>query len=317
MSNNFNPFRKTANAFPLAIALRNMAFDPLFYDVAELTPQECWQIAEDCASGRCEEGGILLMHPQQGHEYYSTSNALCMDWPELDAVAVAGVGSSPLGTAALARQVANIIDKPVAGVIASYGLCDVVAEGLGGWFDFGMRNRVLSALDYWRSCSGMVTPAEVEGNRKIWNVLSTVGSVDEEDVNTVVNIMLRQNDKLQLLVGHSKGAMVLQRACDYFLDEEQRLLPVDQHNKLGPKLRVATFGCGVSLPERFSDATQFVGSWDVLGGLNTPWTLSAADPQLNWVPARLHDLVKANPLHMPIEDKLPRGHQAVSPALYP
>lgn len=305
MSNNFNLFRKEADAFPVAIALRNMLFDPIFYDVTELGAAEFRQITDDCARGRCEEGGMLLMQPGEGCEYHSTSKALCEAHPDLDAIAVAGVGSSPLGTAALARQVANTIGRPVAGVISSYGLCDVVAEGLGGWFDFGMRNRVLSAMDYWRRFSGLTSADKVEQARKAWEVLSTVGSVDEEDVNTVVNLMLRQNGKLRLMVGHSKGAMVLQRACDYFIEEEPRQLSPEQRNLLGPQLRVATFGCGVTLPERFSNATQFVGTWDVLGLLNTPWTLGAANRQLNWVPDRLHDLVKANPFHMPIEEKLP------------
>ena len=305
MFNNFDFFRKEADAFPVAIALRNMLFDPMFYDVAELSAAEFAQITDDCASGRCEEGGMLLMQPGEGCEYHSTSKALCEAHPDLDAIAVAGVGSSPLGTAALARQVANTIGRPVAGVISSYGLCDVVAEGLGGWFDFGMRNRVLSAMDYWRRFSGLTPAGEVAQARKAWEVMSTVGSVDEEDVNTVVNLMLRQNGKLRLMVGHSKGAMVLQRACDYFIEEEPRQLPPGQRKMLGPQLRVATFGCGVTLPERFSNATQFVGTWDVLGLLNTPWSLGASNPQLNWVPDRLHDLVKVNPFHMPIEEKLP------------
>jgi len=43
-----------------------------------------------------------------------------------------GVGSSPLGTAALARAVADALDTDVAGIITGYGLSDVMAEALCG-----------------------------------------------------------------------------------------------------------------------------------------------------------------------------------------
>jgi hypothetical protein len=303
---NLNPARTESGKVPAAIALRNMAFDPLFYDVNTLSAKERWGIVAACAKGEYHEGGMLLMQPGESFEYYSTSQELCEKNAALDAVAVPGVGSSPLGTAAFARQIANTIKRPVVGVIAGYGVCDVVAEGMGGWFDFGMRNRALSALDFWQQCMGIRSAEQAVESRKALDVLSTEGSPEEEDVNTVLNIMLRKNDKLCLLVGHSKGALVLQRACDLFLEEEERKLSRDKWNKLGPKVLLATFGCGVSLPKRFSNASQFVGTWDLLGFMNTPMTLCASDKQFEWVSHKFHDLVKDNPFHMPIEEILPQ-----------
>lgn len=306
MLNNFNPARTESGNVPAAIALRNMAFDPLFYDVNTLSTEERSEIVAACARGAYDEGGMLLMQPGEGCKYYSTSRELCEQNISLDAVAVPGVGSSPLGTAAFARQVANAVKRPVVGIIAGYGVCDVVAEGMGGWFDFGMRNRALSALSFWQQCMGIRSAEQAVESRKALDVLSTKGGPEEEDVNTVLNIMLRKNDKLRLLVGHSKGALVLQRACDLFLEEEEQKLSKDKWKKLGPKVLLATFGCGVSLPKRFPNAKQFVGTWDLLGFMNTPMTLCASDKQFEWVWHKFHDLVKANPFHMPIEEKLPR-----------
>ena len=47
---------------------------------------------------------------------------------------VAGVGSSDLGAAALARTLANHLDAPVGAIVAGYGLSDLLSEALGGWF---------------------------------------------------------------------------------------------------------------------------------------------------------------------------------------
>jgi hypothetical protein len=55
-------------------------------------------------------------------------------------VVVAGVGSSAVGTAALARGVADYLGTPVAGIVSGLGLADVVSEALGGWVVFGARN---------------------------------------------------------------------------------------------------------------------------------------------------------------------------------
>ncbi|MFC5462080.1 hypothetical protein [Massilia niabensis] len=42
-------------------------------------------------------------------------------------LAVAGVGSSALGTAAFARNVADAFGEPVAGLVSGYGMADLLA----------------------------------------------------------------------------------------------------------------------------------------------------------------------------------------------
>lgn len=54
--------------------------------------------------------------------------------PSANALAIAGVGSSALGAAAFARNVADGLGEPVAAVVSGYGLADVLTEALGGFF---------------------------------------------------------------------------------------------------------------------------------------------------------------------------------------
>ena len=67
--------------------------------------------------------------------------------PTIRAIAVAGVGSSALGTAALARSIADALDTDVAGIVTGYGLSDVMTEALGGWFVFGAADRIRFAME--------------------------------------------------------------------------------------------------------------------------------------------------------------------------
>ncbi len=284
------------------MALRNSPFDPVFYGVPSLSREERGEIWRAAASGEYHEGGMLMVWPaadRQPIEYFSLSSALCETYPKLDAVAVPGVGSSPLGSAALARQVADVIGRPVAGIIAGQGLADLCSEALGGWFYFGTRNRVLSALRYWRAALGTNADERAMALKKKWNLMSPTGAEDEPDVNTVLNIMLRQGDKLRLLVGHSKGAMVVQNACLYFEREQP-----PGSNDLG-YVHIVTFGCGIALPAgtRFTRVSQYVGSIDILGWVNTPYTMHD-DPRLEWVLLRGHNLASWNPIHMPLDEKL-------------
>ena len=51
---------------------------------------------------------------------------------EIRTLVVAGVGSSALGAAAFARNVADACGTPVAAVVSGYGLADLLTEALGG-----------------------------------------------------------------------------------------------------------------------------------------------------------------------------------------
>ena len=298
---NFNPFRTRPGKLPLSYLLRNMVFDTVFYDVGGLSAQEHADLI-----GRVvdfDEGGMLVVWPQQAErkiEYFALSADLVAAHPDLDAVAIAGVGSSPLGTAALARQVADAHGAKVVGVISGYGAADVISEALGGWIDFGRRNHTRAAIEQVRAL-GVAggNGASADALKAEYRIPSDYLLVDEPESNTLVNLMLRHGDKLRLLVGHSKGALNIQNAAHGFeLDPRAAEVSIDQ-------LRVVTFGCGITLPARFRHLDQFVGTYDVLGRLNTPVPVTD-DADFHWVEGTAHNLNEQNPFHTPVDDLLAR-----------
>lgn len=295
-----NPFSTDTGRMPPWVAARNMLIDPVFYDVLALDAGDRAEVLRASAAGEYHEGGMLLVWPAADRrtiEYFDLSRTLCETYPDLDSVAVPGVGSSPLGAAAFARQVADAVGRPTVGIIAGNGVADVLSEALGGWFDFGLRNRVQSALRQWE---GALTP-EIEDRGEAlkhdWGLLSASGAEDEPDVNTLLNIMLRQGSKLALLAAHSKGAMVVQRACNQLEREQAGDGPSRAH------LHVVTFGCGVTLPPSFTNVSQYVGTFDALGRLNTPLSLARGEA-IEWLEHKGHNLVRLNPFHVPVEDVL-------------
>ncbi|MDB5791220.1 MAG: hypothetical protein JWQ80_1244 [Massilia sp.] len=112
---------------------RNAVLDALFYDVKVISPRETGTLAPWLA----HEGALLIVPP-------TGAGTLCV-CPDIDAfaagggagtrilaVAVAGVGSSALGTAAFARNVADAFGEPVAALVSGYGLADMLSEAAGG-----------------------------------------------------------------------------------------------------------------------------------------------------------------------------------------
>jgi hypothetical protein len=56
----------------------------------------------------------------------------------VDIATITGVGSSALGSAALAWDISVALQKPVLAIVAGYGVADVFLQALGGWFAFGL-----------------------------------------------------------------------------------------------------------------------------------------------------------------------------------
>lgn len=298
---NFNPFRAKPGKLPLSYLARNMVFDTVFYDVGGLTWAEHADLVQRMVD--FDEGGMLVVSPggaERRIEYFALSHDLVAAHPDLDAVAIAGVGSSPLGTAALARQVADRHGAKVVGVISGYGAADVVSEALGGWLDFGTRNRVRAVLEEVRSLgAGDRRALSTADAKEEYKVLSDYLLVDEPESNTLVNLLLRQGTALRLLVGHSKGALNIQNAAHGFeIDPRSPDTSIE-------RLRVATFGCGITLPARFTHLDQFVGTYDGLGRLNTPARVTRHD-DFHWIEGRAHNLNERNPFHTPVDDLLAR-----------
>src|ERR1700730_8475283 len=154
--------------------------------------------------------------------------------------------------------------KPVLAIVPGYGVADLVLQGLGGWFAFGLHDFLssktliqtgLATAAPETACIGRElaasTPKEptARGGAPIFRYGS--GSSD------VLHALLEHRvTPFRLLVGHSKGALQINNAI--------QSLPA----KRTQGLRVVTLGCPIGENVRGVDYHQYLGLFDALGQLN-------------------------------------------------
>ena len=146
--------------------LFNTALDFVFYDVSTLRAALAEKDAPMQARGEKPpsriidfdalsdpEGSLLLIDATTApyvHKYQSVEKFLQSPYQEtreVDIATITGVGSSALGSAALAWDISVALEKPVLAIVPGYGVADLVLQGLGGWFAFGLHD-FLAARHY-------------------------------------------------------------------------------------------------------------------------------------------------------------------------
>jgi len=275
----------------------NSLLDTVFYDVGALSSQERLALSTYLRP----EGSILVVYPADAAQEirWLTPEAFVREQQErtsdaVTTVVVAGVGSSAVGTAALARDVADHLGTPVAGIVSGLGLADVVSEALGGWFVFGARNalrevvaRFLDALalkdhvrdpETHRELKADVAPPETPNERFLY------GSPDS---TTLLYLLDKLGDRLRLVVGHSKGNYSIENALEGWAGSPNA------------KLQIVTLGAVIWFPPQFADLQQFIGEIDYFGMLN-----SRIFVQRIGVPGAGHSLNTALPRHVSVRDAL-------------
>lgn len=287
----------------------NSSLDTVFYDVGALTSDER---AGLLAYAR-PEGSILIVHPAAAGEdirllrpvdFVREQRSGTAD--PVTTVVIAGVGSSAVGTAALARDVADYLGTPVAGIVSGFGLADVVSEALGGWFVFGARNalreivaRFLDAFsledhvrdpDTHADLKAHVAPEDTPNERFLY------GSPDS---TTLLYLLSRLGGRLRLLLGHSKGNYSIENALEGWPGHP------DAH------LDIVTLGAVIWFPPEFANLQQFIGEIDYFGMLN-----SRIFVQRIGVPGAWHSLNTAMPGHLSVRSALDvvHGRGALQPA---
>jgi hypothetical protein len=139
--------------------LFNTALDFIFYDVPTLRAalaekDEPMQARGEKPPTRIidfdalsdPEGSLLLIDATSApyvHKYKSVEKFLASPYQEtrdVDVATITGVGSSALGSAALAWDISVALEKPVLAIVPGYGVADVLLQGLGGWFAFGLHD---------------------------------------------------------------------------------------------------------------------------------------------------------------------------------
>lgn len=272
---------------------RNNALDRLFYDISSLSPEE----QAELSPLKDREGTVLLVYPTgDGRKFDHFRNALQLvhNKPgDVGGIAIAGVGSSVLGTAALARNVADAIGAPVAGIVSGYGMTDLVAEALGGWFFFGAIDRgkykaeaVMSTLSHGGTAGATTADGMGQGLRGTNALLD--GLPLQSDTSALLDLLEVAPPNLKWLVGHSKGCLLI----DYVLERYVRG-QTKESDPLYDRLNVVTLGAVVNLPARFKNVTQVIGSIDGFGKLNSSLAVPHREIHGAW-----HHLNRALPAHL-------------------
>jgi hypothetical protein len=274
----------------------------------------------------------------RAREVVALFDAYCSRNPRsaIHTVVIPGCGSSPVGAVALAKTAANALGQPVAGIISGRGQLDTMFEVASGGMLMGPMARFFSfihpALQVLAQTGKFATWARHE-TRELCSVIHEAATLlallrARVIIKDETGIALRPAHErgLQMIVGHSKANWaVLVALLNFELDIVRRLrrpTSVDRH------IDVVTFGNPVDLPdaEPFMQEIfhyhQFMGSRDILAMMNVLpqmwmgwyWSRKCGEPTAKncvtnpderLIPGCEHNLIAANPTHMPIERLLP------------
>lgn len=253
-------------------ALWNTSLDRIFYDIPALAPAELATLTGPLLA----QGTILVVHPQGrksrieimcGNDFVAAQRN---GTSTITTLVVPGIGGTSIAAAALARNVANALHAPVAAIVPGYGAVDLLADAFGGWFVLGVNNRLLDladqveALGYKQSGESTGLQGDATANF-VFNTGSDWPSpmallLNEASEVIILRELFREANKLELLVGHSKGSLSLA----FSLNAVER----NGSAKLQNGLHVVTIGCVTHFPEAVKK-TQFLGSDDALGRRNS------------------------------------------------
>ncbi len=262
--------------------LFNTALDFIFYDVPTLraalgekdSPMQARHekppsriIDFDALSN--PEGALLLIDATTApyvHRYQSVEIFLKSPYQEtrdVDIATITGVGSSALGSAAMAWDISVALEKPVLAIVPGYGIADVVLQGFGGWFAFGLHD-FLRSKTLIQTGLAMVAPETARIGRALpastpqeptarGAPIFRYGSGSSDVLHALLDYRVTP---FRLLIGHSKGALQINNAI--------QSLPA----KRTQGLRVVTLGCPIGENVSGVDYHQYLGLFDALGQLN-------------------------------------------------
>lgn len=256
---------------------RNAVLDAIFYDVGVVTPAEAASVAPWLA----REGALLIVPPSGDGalricpdiEDFATNGGI-----HTRILAVAGVGSSALGTAAFARNVADAFGEPVAALVSGYGLADMLTEAAGGWFWFGALNRMRHMVEQIDDLA--------RGNKFeiSWPAEPMSPARASLDTRTLCQLLTDRRFHFGLLTGHSKGNLVISEALYALRDEHQ-------DDALGD-LAIVTISAAIAMPPRYRNIIDVMGEVDWFGAMNSNMAISVeyrprnawhhTNTELNW-----------------------------------
>lgn len=232
---------------------RNAVLDAIFYDLKVIQPQEAAALAPWLA----REGALLIVPPSGAGML-----RMCLDIDDfakeggagMRILAVAGVGSSALGTAAFARNVADAFGEPVAAVVSGYGLADLLTEAMGGWFWFGTLNHMRHAFEQIDELTrGTVLDLSLAAPPNVAHA--------SLDTRVLCALLTDSRFQLKLLTGHSKGNLVISEAL-YALHDAG----ADAHLA---DIGIVTVSAAIAMPPRYRKIIDVMGEVDWFGTMNS------------------------------------------------
>lgn len=236
---------------------RNAVLDWLCYDLAALQNHESAEVAPHYAA----PGSVLLVQNSDhaSLQYFADFDGFraARRSGSVRTLTVAGGGCSALGAAAFARNVADAVDAPVLAVVSGYGLADMMIEAMGGMWWFAQMAAARSMFDPF---DAMTRPHHSTfAFSRLPELDAHAGSFD---VKTLAAMLA--GGEIELLVGHSKGNVVISDALSMLIDEDPAAAA-----KLAGKLRVIQVSTRVALPEPFAAPITVMGEQDSFGEMNS------------------------------------------------
>lgn len=271
---------------------RNAVLDWLFYDVGVVTHSEAIALSPWLAA----EGAILYVPPTGAGQLEvcaSIDDFAAAFANKVHTVAVAGVGSSALGAAAFARNVADAIGEPVAAVVSGYGLADLATEALGGFFLFGAANSLRHGfewLDRLRESGAVADPGTSKAGAETGSPMQR-----SKDTRTVQALLSHKALKLKLLIGHSKGNLVISEALF-----QMKALDATRLKQIAKQMLIVTVSAKIAMPPDFEHIVDIIGQIDGFGALNSRWDLGTEVT----VPFAWHHTNTELPMHLPVTETL-------------
>jgi hypothetical protein len=252
----------------------NTSVDNVFYDVTALSESERAGLAGYVAP----ESSIVIVHPRSENAPIEVlrpvdfvRQELARARPRIDTIVVAGVGSSAVGTAALARNVADHTGQAVAGVVSGLGVADIVAEAMGGWFVLGAANAVRDAVA--RTLDAYQVEDHVRDQSSHEHIKACVQALGLDkhefiygspDSTVLLYLLCALGERIRTLVGHSKGNYSIDNALRGWVTASRRT-----GKPLHADLCIVTLGAVIRLPAEFSNVHQFIGTADYFGMMNS------------------------------------------------
>ncbi|MDR5659898.1 hypothetical protein RH915_10395 [Serpentinicella sp. ANB-PHB4] len=204
--------------------------DAFHYTEAKMYPLHLLNSYETSVTYGLAPGTVMVMYPGSNRTVYTYSWAeYLVRTNQVGTVVMAGVGSSSTGTAAMAKQVANELGQPVAGIVSGWGDSTIWYYGPQGYY--------------------VGRPNNIDGT-----YYSNAASYK-------LYLLYRNGARPHRVVGHSKGSMDSANAF-FRLRNEGRSWMLGQTTFI-------SLGIGVNSPNGLANYRGYLGTEDSLGYDNT------------------------------------------------